>query len=331
MITIFAGAGASKALGYPTTDEFFTVGTGRALQEDTVYKQVREYLEKPIPDVEDVLRLLYPFAALEDTPTGAFLRPHLRSNWVLRIPSFVRSTNKVCFDHYGRVPSEPDVKRVYLPLVDYCRWSAERVSIFTTNYDPVTDALLKMAELSGVPCYDGFNRFGESDSGGYAKLKAGGLAIYRLHGSMSWVEQQGTIRNTREYSPRLPGYAEHLIIYPGFKGNPEQEGHSAFRFAHTALRNELGETSTVLMIGFSFRDPHLNAIFREALKTNQGLTMLVWNPIWPEGPDVGLGELKQEYDNRIIHFGQRFGDDQAMAGLMERMKPDGGQPTADAR
>ena len=40
MITIFTGAGASKALGFPTTAEFFTTGNGKALQEDVVYKNV---------------------------------------------------------------------------------------------------------------------------------------------------------------------------------------------------------------------------------------------------------------------------------------------------
>jgi hypothetical protein len=132
---------------------------------------------------------------------------------------------------------------------------------------------------------------------------------------MSWVENDGKIRNTRDYSPRASGYAEHLIIYPGFKGNPEQDGHSAFRFAHAALRNDLGETSTVLMIGFSFRDPHLNDIFREALKTNQKLLMVIWNPIWPEGPDVGLDELKQEYGDRIVHINAKFGDEDALSQL----------------
>jgi hypothetical protein len=127
---------------------------------------------------------------------------------------------------------------------------------------------------------------------------------------MSWIERGGKIHNTRDYSKRAPGYAEHLIIYPGFKGNPEVEGHAAFRFAHAALRTELAESSAVITIGFSFRDPHLNDIFRDALTTNERLKLLVWNPVWPEGQDVGLGELKQEYVDRVIPFKEAFGDPQ---------------------
>jgi SIR2-like protein len=317
MITIFSGAGASKALNYPTTAEFFTLGKGSALREDPVYKNVSAHLKKQPIDVEDVLRLLSPFAILEKTPTGKFLLPYLSNNWIQTVPAFVRKTNEVCFDHYGRRPREQEVKKLYLPLLEFCRWGKERISIFTTNYDPVTDVLMEISEGSGIACHDGFNRFGMWDSGGYSELKLSGLAIYRLHGSMSWIEQDGNIRNTRDYSRRSPGYAEHLIIYPGFKGNLELEGHSAFRFAHTALKNELGETSVVVMIGFSFRDPYLNEIFRQALTTNQNLRLIVWNPIWPEGSDVGLTELKQEYNARIMHLKFPFGDDRAIGQLQE--------------
>ena len=148
-------------------------------------------------------------------------------------------------------------------------------------------------------------------------IKSAGLAIYRLHGSMSWIENGDRIVNTRDYSLRARGHAGHLIIYPGFKGNPERDGHSAFRFAHTTLRGELGETSVVLVIGFSFRDPHINDIFRDALKTNQNLRVVVWNPQWPEGPDVGLAELKQGNEKRIVHLKTGFGDAAALAQLKE--------------
>ena len=325
MITIFTGAGASKALGYPTTAEFFTLGTGLRLKEDHVYQRVQKFLMKDVLDVEDVLRLLYPIAELHDTPTGKFIFPHFRGQWYEGIPEFVTRTNAVCFDHYGREPKETDVSSAYVPLLNYCGWQNQKISLFTANYDPVTDVLMKIAVSNGITSHDGFDRFGEWDSGSYSGLKTGGLAIYRLHGSMSWVENEGKIRNTRDYSRRAPGYAEHLLIYPGFKGNPERDGHSAFKFAHTALRKELGESHFMLAIGFSFRDPHLNDIFRESLRTNRKLKIVVWNPIWPEGPEVGLEELRQEFGNRIIAVAQRFGTPEAITDLQHLI----GEPGVD--
>lgn len=308
MITLFTGAGASKALGFPVTSEFFTVEEGKRLQGRDVYKHVKTFLKKDVVDVEDALRLLYPFVDLYGSPTGKMLQPHITDLWIAQIPSFVKTTNELCFDHYGRVPDEPDVKRCYLPLLEYCEWGGQKVSLFTTNYDPVTDILMEMAEAQEIPCHDGFNRFGAWDSGGYNRVRSRGLAVHRLHGSMSWIERNGKIHNTRDYSKRAPGYAEHLIIYPGFKGNPEDDGHAAFRFAHTALRKELAESSAVITIGFSFRDPHLNDIFRDALNTNDRLKLVVWNPEWPEGQDVGLGELRQDFGDRVVHLGEAFGD-----------------------
>jgi hypothetical protein len=307
VITLFTGAGASKALGYPITTEFFSVGMGKTLQRNNVYQQVHGFLKKNVVDVEDALRLLYPYVDLMSTPTGQLLSPHVASTWIGEIPDFVKTTNELCFDHYGRIPAEEDVKKYYLPVLEYCSWADQKVSLFTTNYDPVTDVLIELAEAREIPSHDGFNRFGSWDSGGYARVRAKGLAVHRLHGSMSWIEKDGRIRNTRDYSKRAPGYAEHLIIYPGFKGNPESDGHAAFRFAHTALRKELAESSAVVAIGFSFRDPHLNDILRDTLRTNDKLKLVVWNPIWPEGSDVGLGELKQDYPERVKHLQSDFG------------------------
>lgn len=317
MITVFTGAGASKPLGYPTTAEFFASGTAKDLCASPVYRAVAKHLKKNDLDVEDILRLLYPIAALHSTPTGDLIFRHLGGNWVGDIPGFVTNTNNACFDHYGRLPTESDVRSIYTPLLKFADWTNQRVSLFTTNYDPVTDVLMEIADAAGLPCHDGFNRLGAWDSGSYSSLKARGLAIYRLHGSMSWIESDAKIRNTRDYSRRVSSQSEHLIIYPGFKGNPEQEGNPAFRFAHTALRKDLGESTIALIIGFSFRDPHLNGIFRDALDTNQKLTLVVWNPTWPEGPDVGLSELAQSFENRVKHLACKFGDESAYATLSE--------------
>jgi len=308
MITVFTGAGASKALRFPTTSEFFTTGKGAALQNEEVYKLVRKFLKKDIVDVEDVLRLLYPYLDLSNTQTGQLLAPHLANLWIAQIPNFVKRTNELCFDHYGTTPSESEVKRCYLPLLNFCKWADQKVALFTTNYDPVSDVLMEIAEAQEIPCHDGFNRFGIWDSLGYNRVRSRGLAVHRLHGSMSWIERDGKIHNTRDYSRRAPGYTEHLIIYPGFKGNPELDGHAAFRLAHTALRKELAESSALIAIGFSFRDPHLNEIFRDSMDTNSKLKMVVWNPVFPDGIDVGIGELKQAYESRFFHIESAFGD-----------------------
>ena len=56
---------------------------------------------------------------------------------------------------------------------------------------------------------------------------------------MYWFKDGDQIKNTRCYY-RYEGHREdHLLIYPGYKGNPEKGGNPIFVFPHTALRNEL--------------------------------------------------------------------------------------------
>ena len=126
--TIFTGAGASKALGYPTTSEFFQ---GTNLTDHEVYKHARAYLKQSPVDVEDILRLLAPFSELDGTPTGEFLRPHWGGHWVSKIPHFVRQTNDQCFDHYGRLPGDTEVGQAYQALLEAADWTERRVSLFT--------------------------------------------------------------------------------------------------------------------------------------------------------------------------------------------------------
>ena len=73
---------------------------------------------------------------------------------------------------------------------------------------------------------------------------------------MSWILTRGEHPLTpRDYGKRMPGSTQHLLLYPGFKGNPEVEDNEAFRYPHQALRQELADTDFCVIIGFSFRDP----------------------------------------------------------------------------
>lgn len=147
---------------------------------------------------------------------------------------------------------------------------------------------------------------------------------------MSWVEDGGRIRNTRDYNRRAGGGVAHLLIYPGFKGNPEEDGNHLDKYAHNALRQYLSESELALVIGFSFRDPHLTEIFRQALETNDSLEIFVWCPTWPEGPEVGLPELTASFPGRLKHIKAKFGEPGAeILDLLAHAMPHGGK-TADA-
>ncbi|RJQ52854.1 MAG: hypothetical protein C4521_09405 [Actinobacteria bacterium] len=167
-------------------------------------------------------------------------------------------------------PDRRQVEQLYGSLLEKLGWGEKHLTLFTTNYDPIPDEIMKVAKRTGLGCCDGFKDMGEWD----ASLYGGdaGIDIYRLHGSMSWVKRNGEIINTRDYSLRR-GSTEHLLIYPGYKGNPEEGGEEAFALPHRMLRKSLLTADRLVGIGCSFRDPHINRILHDSAETYRKLNV----------------------------------------------------------
>lgn len=166
-ITILTGAGASKALDYPTTVEFFTgLSDSEQNTHSDILNHLRQQLGKKILDVEDVLSVLQPIEDFVKTPSGRFMSRKLTDSWQQKIFNFANLCREKCFDLYGRDPDNLLVKEYYLSLLDICGWRENKITLFTTNYDPVTDVIMDFAEEIGVKAYDGFKDRGKWDLNG---------------------------------------------------------------------------------------------------------------------------------------------------------------------
>ncbi len=128
---------------------------------------------------------------------------------------------------------------------------------------------------------------------------------------MSWVYDEDRIINSRDYSVRQGGSLRHLLIYPGFKGDPERDRlHEVFRFAHDKLRGALKSAAGLLAIGYSFRDDAINRVLLDAVRANPGLRILVLNPEWPDGLDHTMSKLSTvvyKFGNVFPHAARRKG------------------------
>ncbi|MBI4481754.1 MAG: hypothetical protein HY652_02575 [Acidobacteria bacterium] len=223
MAVLFTGAGASKPFGYPTTKEFFTQEFRGNLGElNNLFGWVANFCgsQPETVDVEAVLALLEPIQDFLQTPAGSFLAQRIDDNWAQAIPQLVQRVKDACFSQYGTPPKLEDVHRIYEPQLENLFWKRSCIPLFTTNYDPVTDYLLKFADKRGMPAFDGFNSRGEWDPSGYGKEKSG-LEIYHLHGSLSWFRDGEAVKNLRVHGQIKGRESDHLLIYPGFKGNAE--------------------------------------------------------------------------------------------------------------
>jgi len=305
-VAVFTGAGASRPLNYPTTIEFFHEKDLPDPHRE-IFQKLKSFLGTNILDVEDALRLLDPVVEFLDSPSGKFVTSNVGVNLWPQIKNFVTYVRRRCFDLYGVEPPEDAVLSLYQPLLNALNPGENCVHLFTTNYDPVTDCLMKIARKQGWYTYDGFDPMSEWSSDGYEN--DAGLMIYRLHGSLSWGRRNSDIVNLRIFN-RLEGFEKkHLLIYPGFKGNPEENGEDAFAYPHKRLREVLGSVPVCIVIGFSFRDPHINGIFKSTLESNNALKLITVLPSIPESVDSAITEIVHVAGERFIHIAGKFGDE----------------------
>lgn len=295
-IVVFTGAGASRPLGYPTTTEFFAKDLVSEVAENPVQKDVlrkaASYLNLKAPhvDVEAILQLLDPFERFFNEKSGQFMLKHLSpSQDIKAVIPLLHNIRRRVFNIYSKPPDEAEVKNLYKPLFDLLDVKNNRILLFTTNYDPVPDVLIKHYNNEGITVWDGFNGFGEWDPSGYQEKS--GLYVYRLHGCLSWVRDSNTIKNTHIYKLIENRLDYHLVLYPGYKGNPLKEDEP-FSYSHKILSETLRKVRLIVVIGFSFRDDAINNAFKEAIKTN----VFYITPKLEE-----IKSLKEILGTRVVH------------------------------
>jgi hypothetical protein len=319
-IVILTGAGASKPLSYPTTIEFFPQQSPVPKEYLDIFNTIKSQIGASNPiDVEELLRVLQPADDFLQTPAGQFLGRRLNSEWNVLVPRLARHIRERCFDVYGRYPNEEEVKRLYVDILELCNWQQSALDLFTANYDPVTDVLLNIAVKAKLRAYDGFGALARWEPELY-EWSEPGIRIFRLHGSMSWVRDEDRIFNSRDYTVRRGGHQRHLLIFPGFKGDPEQDRlHEVFRFTHGKLRGALKSARSLLAIGYSFRDQAINRVIAEAMSENAELKIFVLNPVWPDGINGEMAALRKQYMNNIVHIDKNFGASEAIDAIREHL------------
>ncbi|HAW22903.1 MAG TPA: SIR2 family protein [Pseudomonas sp.] len=150
--------------------------------------------------------------------------------------------------------------------------------VFTTNYDLFSETAM---DRLGMPYCNGFSgtierRFNPTTYR-YAlaeqldltnrKWAAVDSFIYlcKLHGSINWVEEGGSLFPIREVSPATAVKADRVMIYP----TPMKQ-NASFGSPYSDLFREfqarvVREQSVLFTLGYSFGDEHVNNIIFQAL------------------------------------------------------------------
>ena len=317
MIIVFAGAGASKAVNphrYPTTVEFFE-RLPEQVKSNKLFQLALEYLGKQVEGPLDIEHVLWLIKDLREFTSKAFdatsvVGWFLQSNRLAqltpgsynleplqpvvhdvtaRIDSLWSSINALVYDLYGEPPKPDELEGNWVPLLTGLMEKSNLVELVTTNYDIVIEEAITITNAPVVtgrttaiqPTLDK-RKWDPRDPTVEAVALFGRLT--KLHGSVDWVKA-----NDRIYvgTPLFQGRHErHAIIYPGFKGVPEDP---FFQQLHRYFQERLSQADTALFIGYAFRDEYINNLLQELPPSCK---ILVLNPIEPPSLPFAAGRYK---------------------------------------
>lgn len=149
------------------------------------------------------------------------------------------------------------------------------IHVFTVNYDVVFELL---AQRHGLPTTDGFQSSWAPATFDQEPPK---VCIYKLHGSAIWYRTPTSefirlpLRSAPEELELLSGERpEPLMLYPAQK--LEYSGP----FIELLIRFQacLKRAAWFVVVGYSFRDEHINNMFREAAAENRLLRLVLISP-----------------------------------------------------
>lgn len=299
-LMIFAGAGASKAVGpdrYPTTVEFFDALPSEVTSQPH-FQHVDAFLRQSTGEQSlDIELVLWSLKELKEF-CQASLDPQQLAGWMIQngrfnsfgsnanIGSFrdiatanisqldqlISQINKKVYDLYAQLPEQEALQKTWIPLLKGCATLAPRTEIITTNYDMIIESALDLEHVADNGWRGSVYRTLDTSLWSNPQSADTKGLLTKLHGSVNWSKQDQTIYVG---DPTFKGQHEnHAIIYPGFKGRPNEPLFLSF---HEHLRRVVRSSRVAIFIGFAFRDPYINEIIASAITART--VCIVINPV----------------------------------------------------
>jgi hypothetical protein len=170
-----------------------------------------------------------------------------------------------------QVKDDTDIEYL-IPLVRVATQHSE-LSIATLNYDTVVENLCKRHNF---PCSDGID---DSDRSHQARRVMAfhneGIRLYKLHGSTSWKYHLGqkVVSHVEDGVPTYTG--EHVVR---FGGRNKLTAHWPFFELFWYWRESLKSAKVLWIIGYSFRDDHVNEAIINWLGSDDSRQIAIVDP-----------------------------------------------------
>jgi hypothetical protein len=162
------------------------------------------------------------------------------------------------------------------PLVAYAH--KEGAVIATLNYDTSVEAA---ADVMGIPCGTGITEWARGDG---LQWPGEVVPLLKLHGSIGWEYAQVQLdTGGSEYRFRECHWSETAKVEPilmfGQRDKLKVEG--PFLDLLMEFRQALSAATSLLVIGYSFRDPHINHYIDQWLDRGARKHIVVLDPEFP--------------------------------------------------
>jgi hypothetical protein len=311
---LFLGAGASISANIPSLDQLTKVVDATLVTPfQGQYRGIAGLLGSN-SNLEQVLNKLRTIRELLEGSTDQYAG--------LSHETAIKLDSAICRIIYEKVAA-PALDKLYShkSLATWLRYIRRDspVEIFTTNYDLLVEISFEMV---GVPFFDGFvgavtpffvpecidAELGRTPDDVYPPRSW--IRLWKLHGSVNWQITPKTSHNPdkicRITGTYPPADDAQLLIYPS-REKYVQSRRLPFVVYMDRLRRLLQSGECLLLIiGYSFRDDHINEVISQGLRSNPRLAVTA---VLYENPPTDVISLAQTYKNLSI-----FSPNQACVG-----------------
>jgi hypothetical protein len=269
-ITFLLGAGASKPLGIPTTEDLAKEFLG--LKNDPELEYILD--KKQTEDIEELIRVVQRVKELQFNEGLTLCDVNEQDFDSIRFYSHkFEEIEQEIFEFIRKKCRNPDVQKatqLYKPLLDLR--DKANIDIFTTNYDIALEEVCRTLKISYI---DGFSQ----EEHGYNKIFSpenfteGAVRLFKLHGSINWWSDY-LKQKIFCLDPQIPGIEgfKNLMIYPAEK---DDLFNYPFNIIQVLFNIVLNKTNELIAIGHKFGDKNITAIVTAMLeRTNFKLTIV---------------------------------------------------------
>lgn len=289
----FVSAWKPGALGFGRPSRSSAMN-GRAIQA-----AVNKAMDSRFPNGDELARLIERIAQDAARPREDSVFKSLESALLIGIRSELTDLSSVDY---------------LLPLGDLAKAQPGGLDIVTLNYDRTIEM---MAARASVELDSGIERWTPGVPFSFER-KDGRINLYKLHGSVDWelIDERPNLRAVRppkievthdraesaEFDPAAPPYRRPGLpwIVVGDREKLATDGPT-LDLLHAASEAFAGATSLVV-VGYSFADAHINSMVRNWMAADAIRTMTVVDPDWPEFGSTGpRGQFATEYGGSDDH------------------------------